>query len=289
MTVVAVAIGILANCVVLIPVGLLLVEVLLAATSKLPPELDVRPLGRHGTFAVIVPAHNEGANLISTLRDIRGQLAPGDRLLVVADNCADDTAEIAAREGAEVVERNDPSRKGKGYALERGVQHLLAAPPDVAIVVDADCRLEPGALPRLCAVAQATGRPAQALYAMRAAAGAPVNRQVAEFAWYLKNFVRPLGLSALGLPCQLMGSGMAFPWGVISSMELGTDNVVEDLKLGIEVALKGRLAALLSRRRRRQLFPRFRGGGGRSARTLGTRPRQPVSRNGPPPIAAGRR
>jgi cellulose synthase/poly-beta-1,6-N-acetylglucosamine synthase-like glycosyltransferase len=240
MTVVAVVIGIVANCVVFIPVGLLFAEVLLAATSKWPPERDDEAVRRDGAFAVIVPAHNEGANLISTLRDVRGQLAAGDRLVVVADNCADDTAEIAAREGAEVVERSDPSRKGKGYALERGVQHLCSAPPDVAIVVDADCRLEDGALERLCAAAEATGRPAQAFYSMRSATGASVNRQVAEFAWSLKNLVRPLGLSALGLPCHLMGSGMAFPWSVISSAELGTDNVVEDLKLGIELALERR-------------------------------------------------
>jgi cellulose synthase/poly-beta-1,6-N-acetylglucosamine synthase-like glycosyltransferase len=238
MTVVAVVIGIVANCVVFIPVGLLFAEVLLAATSKWPPERNDKAVKRDGAFAVIVPAHDEGVNLIPTLRDIRGQLAAGDRLVVVADNCADDTAEIAAREGAEVVERSDPSRKGKGYALERGVQHLCAAPPAVAIIVDADCRLEDGALERLCAVAEATGRPAQALYSMRSATGASVNRQVAEFAWSLKNFVRPLGLSALGLPCQLMGSGMAFPWSVIASAKLGTDNVVEDLKLGIEVALE---------------------------------------------------
>ena len=240
MTVFAVVIGIVANCLALIPVGLLFVEVLLAATSKWPPETEEKSVRRSGAFAVIVPAHNESANLVPTLRDIRAQLATGDRLVVVADNCADDTAEIAAREGAEVVERSDPSRKGKGYALERGVQHLRAAPPDVAIVVDADCRVENGALERLYAVAEATGRPAQAFYSMRSAAGGAVNRQVAEFAWTLKNFIRPLGLSALGLPCHLMGSGMAFPWSVISSAELGTDNVVEDLKLGVELALQRR-------------------------------------------------
>ena len=239
MTDLAVVIGIVANWVALIPVGLLFVEVLFAATSSWRPMPGEKAIQRYGSFAVIVPAHNEGANLISTLRDIRGQLAPGDRLLVVADNCADDTAEIAAREGAEVVERNDPSHKGKGFALERGIQHLLAAPPEVAIIVDADCRLESGALERLYLAAEATGRPAQALYSMRSATGAAVNRQVAEFAWSLRNFVRPLGLSALGLPCHLMGSGMAFPWSVISRVQLGTDNVVEDLKLGLEVAVEG--------------------------------------------------
>ena len=44
-------------------------------------------------LAVLVPAHDEGAVLLQTISDIQMQLRPGDRLLVVADNCTDDTAE----------------------------------------------------------------------------------------------------------------------------------------------------------------------------------------------------
>ena len=53
-----------------------------------------------------------------------------DRLLVIADNCEDDTAIVAATAGAEVIERHDLARRGKGYALESGLRHLGSAAPE---------------------------------------------------------------------------------------------------------------------------------------------------------------
>ena len=67
----------------------------------------------------------------------------------------------------------------------------------------------------------------------------PINYRVAEFAWRVKNWVRPLGLNALNLPCQLMGTGMAFPWEVIRSANLASGSIVEDLKLGLDLTQTG--------------------------------------------------
>ncbi len=63
--------------------------------------------------------------------------------------------------------------------------------------------------------------------------------RIAEFAWIFKGQVRALGMHRLGLPCQLMGSGMAFPWSCIHGARLATANIVEDLQLGLELALAG--------------------------------------------------
>ncbi len=63
--------------------------------------------------------------------------------------------------------------------------------------------------------------------------------RIAEFAWLIKNHIRPLGLQRLGLPCQLMGTGMAFPWVCMRAMSLATGHLVEDLKLGIDLARRG--------------------------------------------------
>ena len=190
-------------------------------------------------IGVLVPAHNESENLLPTIADIKAQLAPGDRLLVLADNCCDDTASVARAAGAEVVERDDLTKIGKGYALDWGIRHLSADPPSIVVLIDADCRLSAETINRLVHATSRTGRPSQAVYLMTAPAGSSINYQVAEFAWRVKNWIRPLGLHGLNLPCQLVGTGMAFPWEVIQSANLATEHLVEDLKLGLDLAAPG--------------------------------------------------
>lgn len=190
-------------------------------------------------IAVLIPAHDESVGLVPTLADVRQQLDSRDRLLVVADNCSDDTAAVAATHGAEVIERHDLVRRGKGYALDFGLQHLNSAPPDILIMIDADCRLSDGAIHALVQTCVATHRPTQALYLMTPSPEAQINQRVAEFAWRVKNWLRPAGLDALHLPCQLMGTGMAFPWEVIRSIDLASGSIVEDLKLGLDLTAIG--------------------------------------------------
>ncbi|CCE09375.1 Glycosyl transferase, family 2 [Bradyrhizobium sp. STM 3843] len=190
-------------------------------------------------LAVLIPAHNESSGIRPTIADIRAQLLPHDRLLVVADNCSDDTAAMARDAGAEVIERTDLVRRGKGYALDWGVRHLGSRPPAVVIIVDADCRVSEGAIEALASACGSSNRPVQALYLMSAPVNSSINHQVAEFSWRVKNWLRPLGLFVLDLPCQLMGSGMAFPWEVIRTAELASGQIVEDLTLGLDLTLAG--------------------------------------------------
>src|SRR5260370_3106152 len=153
------------------------------------------------------------------------------------DNCTDDTATVALAAGAQVSLRNDPDRKGKGYALAWWFRHLQINPPDIVTSVDADCRLGEGAIARLAEACSITQRPVQALDLMISPSDASINYRFMELAWRVKNWVRPLGLKALGLPCQLMGTGMAFPWNVICSADLASGSLVEDLKLGLDLTL----------------------------------------------------
>jgi cellulose synthase/poly-beta-1,6-N-acetylglucosamine synthase-like glycosyltransferase len=222
-----------------IPTTVFFIEVV-AAIALAQQDYPVPPGNRpRQRVAVLLPAHNESTGILPTLADITVQIRAGDRLLVVADNCTDDTAAVAAAAGAEVVDRNEPERKGKGYALAWGLRHLGADPPEIVIIIDADCRVAEGVFDRLAAACAATHRPVQALDLMTAPNGSSINVKVAEFAWRVKNWVRPLGLRALGLPCQLMGTGMALPWDVISSAHLASGSIVEDLKLGLDLTLAG--------------------------------------------------
>ncbi len=217
----------------LVPVSLLFAQVLMALPAYRNPVI---PAGPRPSVAVLVPAHNEASCIAETLGLIEGQLVGGDRLVVIADNCTDDTATVARAAGAEVIERNDVTRRGKGYALDFAVRFLELDPPRVVIVVDADCQVGSQAIDHLARICEATTRPVQALNLMHAREGAGLNTRIAEFAWLVKNMVRPLGFQRLGLPCQLMGTGMAFPWAAISTANLASGHIVEDLLLGVDLA-----------------------------------------------------
>jgi len=186
-----------------------------------------------------MPAHDEAFGISDTLRSIVPQLSATDRLLVVADNCSDDTAAVATAEGAEVIARANQTLRGKGYALDFGVRYLAHDAPDIVIVMDADCQVAEGSIDRLARLCAQTSRPIQALYLMRAPEGAGAMARISEFAWMIVNQVRPTGLRRLGLPCKLCGTGMAFPWSCISHATLATSHLVEDLQLGIELAAAG--------------------------------------------------
>jgi cellulose synthase/poly-beta-1,6-N-acetylglucosamine synthase-like glycosyltransferase len=222
-----------ASAALLIPTTVLFLQVAAATRRR---KDDPAPGVARPSVAILVPAHDEASGIRECLAELLPQLAPGDRLLVVADNCSDDTASIAASMGAEVVARRDAAKRGKGYALDYGVRHLAARPPEVLIMVDADCRTAPGTIDRLARVCHERTRPVQALYLMQSANGGSRCR---EFAWLVKNLVRPLGYHRLGLPCQLMGSGMAFPWSQIASAPLANGDLVEDLALGLHLARNG--------------------------------------------------
>jgi cellulose synthase/poly-beta-1,6-N-acetylglucosamine synthase-like glycosyltransferase len=188
---------------------------------------------------VLMPAHNEGAGILPTIRNIQAQLGPNDHILVVADNCTDDTAAIVQAAGVEVIVRADPARRGKGYALEFGVRQLGLSPPDVVVIMDADCRLDENALRHLSDSAMASGRPVQSLYFMLAPENAPPGNGVNLFAWRVRNWIRPLGLKLLGLPTQLFGTGMAFPLSLLLERDLGNGRLAEDTALGVALASTG--------------------------------------------------
>jgi cellulose synthase/poly-beta-1,6-N-acetylglucosamine synthase-like glycosyltransferase len=93
-------------------------------------------------FAVVIPAHNESALLGRTLESLSGVDYPKHlyEVFVIADNCSDDTAEIARNMRVQCLERFDSERRGKGYALQWFFDHLAVSGMryEAFLVVDAD-------------------------------------------------------------------------------------------------------------------------------------------------------
>ena len=237
-----------------LPVLVLFAQVLLAQSGR-RTHAATAPRQSGADVAVLIPAHNESAGIEATLRCLQAQLRAGDRVLVVADNCDDDTAAVARHAGADVIVRSDAVRRGKGFALDFGVRHLSAQPPSMVLIVDADCLLDAGALDTLAGLCGSSGRPVQALYEMNAPAGSGLRARVSAFAWRVRNRVRPLGWWVIGAPCQLMGTGMAFPWALLRDAPLASGHIAEDVQLGADLALRGQPPLFAPQARVTSTFP----------------------------------
>ncbi|MDD6679503.1 MAG: glycosyltransferase family 2 protein [Firmicutes bacterium] len=99
-------------------------------------------------FAVLIAARNESAVIGNLLDSLRAQNYPAELLdlYVVADNCTDDTAAIAASRGARVWQRFNTHRVGKGYALEFLLDRVCLTAEqeyDGFLVFDADNLVDP--------------------------------------------------------------------------------------------------------------------------------------------------
>jgi cellulose synthase/poly-beta-1,6-N-acetylglucosamine synthase-like glycosyltransferase len=227
----------------LVPLAVLVLEclaALLPVRRRAVGSVSPRP-----PCAVLVPAHDEEAGIAATLTSIQRQLLPHDRLIVVADNCSDRTATVARALGATAIERHDLERRGKGYALDCGIRYLEPDPPAAVICVDADCVTHAGLIDALASGVAAEKRPLQAVYLMVPPAGRhSAKEKISAFAFLVKNLVRPLGLFHLGLPCLLTGTGIGLPWRLAREAKLASPNIVEDMQLGIDLALGGHFPSL---------------------------------------------
>ncbi|MEV3920755.1 glycosyltransferase [Actinomadura coerulea] len=96
-------------------------------------------------MTVLIPAHNEAGKINDTIGSLRRQEQPPDQIVVIADNCTDETVEIARRCGVEIFVTRENQHKKAG-ALNQVLDLLLPAtgPGDAIMVMDADSELDPG-------------------------------------------------------------------------------------------------------------------------------------------------
>ncbi|MGK7940199.1 MAG: glycosyltransferase family 2 protein [Crocosphaera sp.] len=91
---------------------------------------------------ILIPAHNEAEVIAQSLDSLCPQLMSCDRIVVIADNCSDQTSEIVRKKGITVIERDNTEQRGKGYAIDYGIKYLSNHPPDIVVILDADCFME---------------------------------------------------------------------------------------------------------------------------------------------------
>ncbi len=225
-----------------VPVATFVFELLMACRAHTHAADSVEPAGSRPACAILIPAHDEESNIEKTLSNVLQKIGKDDRVVVIADNCTDATSELASRAGAEVVYRIDPDHRGKGFAMQFGIDAIREDPREVVVFLDADCQFVENSLDHLVWQTKSQGCATQAKYLMRRPDEVDQSMQatISQFAVLIKNWVRPRGLHRLDVPVPLTGSGMGFPWNEISTIPLASANLVEDMTLGCQLAQLGR-------------------------------------------------
>lgn len=177
----------------------------LAAASlfyRPPPGGDERV-----RFLTLVPAHNEELVIERCLAAVMADRRPGDSVLVVADRCTDDTAAIARRMGAEVLERGPDDEPGRAAARQAGLEHAKTLTWDAVVMIDADSVIEPGFY-AACERMLAAG--ADAVQARsESARGTGLAAEASLAAFTLQGITIPRGRDRLVASVRLRGTGMA--------------------------------------------------------------------------------
>jgi 1,2-diacylglycerol 3-beta-glucosyltransferase len=214
---------------------LLLVTVL---SQELPvPRLKSRLL----RFDFIVPAHNEAAVIARTVASLRKVNWPADRfrIVVCADNCTDSTAECAHEAGATVIERQNPDRRGKGYALDFAFQASRDAGfAEAVVIIDADAEASENLLEAIAARMEGGARAVQVHYGVLNPMASWRTRLIT-IAKGAVHVVRSRARERLGVSCGIRGTGWCVTHELLRAVPYRAYSLTEDLEYGIDLGLAG--------------------------------------------------
>ncbi len=218
----------------------LLVLTCLSARPPSPPASS-----RKLFFDVIVPAHDEAAGIGKTIASLKRLDWPDERyrIVVVADNCTDATASISRAAGATALERQDSTRRGKGYALAHAFTWSRSEGlADAVAVIDADSVVSANLLEAFAARIEAGACALQAHYGVLNAADSWRTRLMA-IALGSIHKVRSRARERLGLSCGVRGNGWCVTHALLDKTPYRSFSLTEDVEFGIDLGLAGHRVA----------------------------------------------
>jgi cellulose synthase/poly-beta-1,6-N-acetylglucosamine synthase-like glycosyltransferase len=212
--------------------------VLTVLSAELTPRI---PLKRELKFDVIVPAHNESSIITHTIASLKKIDWPAacHRIVVVADNCTDDTADLARQSGAEVLERHDTALRGKGYALNFAFNDSAARRwADAVVVIDADAEVSSNLLSAIAARLEQGAQAVQVHYGILNPSATWRTRliTIAKSAFHS---VRSRARERLGLSCGIRGNGWCVTHALLRKVPYQAFSLTEDVEYGIELGIAG--------------------------------------------------
>ncbi len=146
------AIFLLISCIVMTFTSLILVSLYLSSPFFYTDEKQ-RELTKPIHFSIIIPAYNEGENLVNTLDSLLNQQYPKDlyEIIVVDDGSTDNTLEVARRFEKYGVRVLTKKNGGAADAKNYGLKHARG---DYIVTVDSDTTLPPDSLEKLARIFQ---------------------------------------------------------------------------------------------------------------------------------------
>lgn len=219
---------------------------LLPGASLLPflqrqqPARPPHPPGRMPRLLILVPAHDESlliGGCVASLLGMRRQRA-SVRVIVIADNCQDETAAIARQFGAEVLERIDPGAPGKPAAIAWALRRLEGEEYEAVVIVDADTVVDPGFADAIADFAPLEDLALQTRFGVANEGDSWLTRLAS--LWvdvrYDRQFIRK---QCAGLNIVLTGNGMCFGRDWLERVGWISEGLTEDLALYARATSRG--------------------------------------------------
>jgi exopolysaccharide biosynthesis WecB/TagA/CpsF family protein len=206
-------------------------ELVLIGTGALRGNNKENLLRKKPRTAIIIPAHNEESGIKRTIQSLQVSMQSCEQcdVVVIADNCDDETASIASATGARVLQRSSRTRRGKGSALDHAFQILLEEGFEAFIVVDADSVVDRQFIPLMIERFQAGAAALQGRYTVLHPDKDKGARRM-DLAFHAFNVLRPLGRSGWGFSAGIVGNGFGVTAETLRKVPYSANSVVEDLE-----------------------------------------------------------
>ncbi len=222
-------------------VGLLLgYQLLLSCFALRGKRIQNFYTARNRKFAIVLPAHDEESVIAKTLYSLNGLVYPKNMydLIVVADNCHDDTARIARNLGAIVLERENKKECGKGYALRWAFDQILEWNKnyEAVIVFDSDSLVSGNYLEVMNYYMDQGSEVIQSSDLVLPQPGV-WSSEATRIGFLLYNFVKPMGRKVLGFDMGLRGNGMCISTKILSRIPWQAWSLTEDVEYGLNLIL----------------------------------------------------
>lgn len=192
-------------------------------------------------FAIFIPAHNEEIVIENIVENLKQLNYPKDGydVFVIADNCTDNTADIARKAGANVLERFNDKHKGKGYALQWAFEQVLyneESDYDAAVVFDADNLVSRNFLKEMNNKLCEGYKVVQGYIDSKNPNDSWITASYS-FAFWSSNRLFQCARSFLGLSCEIGGTGFCMDVNVLKQIGWHATCLVEDLEFTMKLVL----------------------------------------------------